>query len=169
MSAKEPQSGHLHDFVRALFAAIRSDPELRHLSCLVDSNGACATGVWDELASVMDGAMIDLKSLDPAIHEQMTGQSNDEVLASIEHLHALGRLEEVRLLIVGGVNDDDALVRRTGEWLASVDPHLRIQLIGFRAHGTRPHDPPLGEPGPRRLDELADLLAAVASFEICVV
>lgn len=37
----------------------------------------------------MDGAMIDLKCLGAQIHQQMTGQPNDEVLASIRQLHAL--------------------------------------------------------------------------------
>lgn len=158
-----------HDVVRALFAAVKADSELRRLTCLVDSNGACDLAVWDELAPVMDGAMIDLKCLDPVVHELMTGQPNDAVLRSIEHLHDIGRLEEVRLLVVGGVNDDVDLVRRTGEWLAGIDPHLRLQLIGFREHGARPHDPPLVEPDRRRLDELAGVLAEVAPFDICVV
>jgi len=158
-----------HDFVRALFAAVKADPALARLTCLIDSNGACDRTVWDDLAPVMDGAMIDLKCLDPAIHREMTGQPNDAVLASIEQLHALGRLEEVRLLIVGGVNDDAELVRNTGEWLAAIDEHLRLQLIGFRAHGTRPHESPLGEPTRRQLDDLAAVLAGVASFDIRIV
>ena len=158
-----------HDFVRALFSAVRSDPELARLTCLVDSNGACEVDVWDDLAPVMNGAMIDLKCLDPVVHEQMTGQPNDAVLSSIEHLGSLGLLEEVRLLIVGGVNDDPDLVRRTGQWLAGVDPQMRLELIGFRIHGTRPHDPPLREPDRARLDQLADVLAAVAPFDIRIV
>ena len=44
-----------------------ADPELGHLTCLVDSNGACDLRVWDDLAPVFDGAMIDLKCLDPEI------------------------------------------------------------------------------------------------------
>lgn len=99
----------------------------------------------------------------------MTGQPNDGVLASIEHLHSLGRLEEVRLLVIADVNDDVELVRRTGEWLAEIDSALRLQLIGFRSHGTRPHDPPLREPDRARLDELAAVLAAVAPFDIRIV
>jgi pyruvate formate lyase activating enzyme len=156
-------------FVRELFAAIKADPALARLTCFVDSNGACDLAVWDELDPVMDGAMVDLKCLDPDIHRALTGQSNDGVLVSIGHLHRLGKLYEVRLLLVAGMNDDPALLVRTAEWLASVDPYLRVKVIGFRMHGTRPHDPPLAEPSPASLAAAARLLAGVAPFEVSVV
>jgi pyruvate-formate lyase-activating enzyme len=157
------------EFVLALFRAIKTDPALGRLTCFVDSNGACPADVWDALDPVMDGAMIDLKCLDDTIHRSMTGEPNDEVLASIRQLHTLGKLYEVRLLLLPGVNDDPALLRRTGEWLAALDPHLRLKVIGFRAHGARPHDPPLVEPTIEQREAAADVLATVAAFEICVI
>jgi pyruvate formate lyase activating enzyme len=156
------------DFVHALFTAVKADPQLQRLSCFVDSNGALDEAGWRRLAPVMDGAMIDLKCFDPDIHLQMTGQPNGTVLHSIGLLTDLGLLYEVRLLILSGVNDGPSLLRRTGEWLASVDPAMRVKVIGFRAHGTRPHDPALAEP------TVGDLTAAaanlqVASLNLCIV
>ena len=156
-------------FVWQLFEAVKGDPELAHLTCFIDSNGACSLRVWDRLAPVLDGAMIDLKCLDPVIHEQMTGVGNAPVLASIRHLQQLGLLYEVRLLVVSGVNDAPELVRATGAWLATVDPTMRVKVIGFRSHGTRPHDPPLVEPTPADLAACADILSSVAPFDICIV
>jgi len=157
------------EFLRALFTAIKNDADLAHLTCFVDSNGATPLSVWDDLAPVMDGAMIDLKCLDPDIHLEMTKQPNHEVLASIEHLQQLGLLYEVRLLMMAGVNDDDELLLRTAQWLAAVDPSMRVKLIGFRGHGARPHEPPLVEPTHAALLHAADLLWSVASFEICTI
>ncbi|MGB8861736.1 MAG: radical SAM protein [Ilumatobacteraceae bacterium] len=156
-------------FVHALFTAIKADTELARLTCFVDSNGACGPETWAQLAPVMDGAMIDLKCLDPLIHQQMTGQPNGEVLAGIQQLHGLGVLYEVRLLILAGVNDRPELVRRTGQWLAAVDPTMRLKVIGFRAHGARPHTPPLAEPAPAALQEIVSQLQAIAAFDICVI
>jgi pyruvate-formate lyase-activating enzyme len=156
-------------FLLSLFEAVKAAPELAHLTCLVDTNGACDLVVWDRLAPVMDGAMVDLKCLDPEVHQQMTGQPNDQVLAGIRHLHGLGRLYEVRLLLLAGVNDDHDLLRRTASWLADVDPSMRVKLIGFRAHGARPHDPPLVEPTSESLQHAAEVFGAAASFDICMV
>lgn len=156
-------------FLHALFSAVKADPGLARLTCFVDSNGAADQHVWEDLAPVMDGAMIDLKCLDPDIHREMTGEPNDQVLASIEHLQRLGLLYEVRLLIMAGVNDDPDLLRRTAEWLADVDPEMRVKLIGFRAHGARPHDPPLVEPTTDDLLAAANVLSEVAPFDVCLV
>lgn len=157
------------DVVHALCSAVKGNPGLHRLTCFIDSNGACELSVWDDLERVVDGVMVDLKCLDPDIHRVLTGRSNDLTLASIRHLDALGRLYEVRLLLVAGLNDDPALIERTGHWLAHVEPAMRVKVIGFRRHGTRPHDPPLGEPTKDSLQTAADILRGVAPFDVIVV
>lgn len=157
------------EFLRSLFAAVKHDPDLSALTCFVDSNGAADRWLWDDLAPVMDGAMIDLKCLDPEIHVEMTGHPNDQVLASIEHLQRLGLLYEVRLLLMAGVNDGPDLLQRTAQWLADIDPMMRLKLIGFRAHGARPHEPALVEPTRDAVVHAADLLQNVAPFNICTI
>ena len=63
------------DFVRAFFAALKGDPDLGRLTTFVDTNGGCAPEVWDALLPVMDGAMVDLKALDPDLHQRVAGAS----------------------------------------------------------------------------------------------
>jgi pyruvate formate lyase activating enzyme len=123
--------------VREWFAALKADAELGRLTTLVDTNASAERGVWDGLAPVMDGAMVDLKCLDPDRHRELTGQPNDNVLASIRHLARIGRLAEVRLLVIPGQTDDQDLLTRTGKWLADVDPSVRVLVQGFRRHGAR--------------------------------
>ncbi|MEZ5117056.1 MAG: radical SAM protein [Candidatus Nanopelagicales bacterium] len=125
------------DFLRAWFEALKSDPGLAGLTTFVDSNGSASRATWDRLAPVMDAAMIDLKALAPEVHRLLTGEPNDAVLDSIRHLSDLGKLHEVRLLLVPGVNDDERTLRRTAEWLLDVDPAMRVRVIGFRRHGVR--------------------------------
>ena len=156
------------DFVEALFTAVKADPKLSRLSCFVDSNGSLDDAGWQRLLPLMDGAMIDLKCFDDDIHRSMTGQSNADVLHSIELLAGHGVLYEVRLLILHGVNDGRTVLRRTAEWLAAQDPAMKVKLIGFRAHGVRPHDPPLVEPTVGELTAAAAYLQ-VAALDLCIV
>lgn len=155
-------------FVHDLFACVRADPQLHRLSCFVDSNGSADEATWRHLEPVMDAAMVDLKCFDPDIHERMTGQPNEPVLRSIQLLASWGKLYEVRLLVLKGVNDDPDLLARTAEWLAGVDPAMRVKVIGFRAHGARPHDPPLVEPTRSDLAAAAERLQ-VAELQLCLV
>jgi YjjW family glycine radical enzyme activase len=156
-------------FVRALFEAVRHHHRLSHLTRYIDSNGAAPAAVWEELLPVTDGAMIDLKCLDPAIHRTMTGQDNAEVLATIRLLARHRRLAEVRLLILPGINDDPELLQRTAEWLADVDPHLALRIIGFRCHGVRPHLPALIEPDDEHLRSVEAVFRSVAPFATCLI
>jgi len=156
-------------FVRALFAAIKADPKLSRLTCFVDSNGDTDSGDWDNLADVMDAAMIDLKCLDDVIHRRITGSSNARVLDSIRLLASRRQLYEVRLLLLAGVNDADDLLAETGRWLASVDPRMRVKVIGYRHHGVRPSPIPLREPSAEQRAHYAEIVRAQGDFEIVVV
>jgi YjjW family glycine radical enzyme activase len=156
-------------FLRALFDGIKADPTLRTLTCFVDTNGDAPSSTWSLLDPVLDGAMVDLKCLDPAIHVEITGADNTRTLDSIVRLAQDGKLYEVRLLILPGRNDDPELLTATGAWLADIDPRLRIKVIGFRRHGTRPSPIPLVEPTREHLQRCADLVAARGDFVVTVV
>jgi pyruvate-formate lyase-activating enzyme len=117
----------------------------------------------------MDAAMIDLKCLDDELHVRLTGKSNAQVLATIELLAARGKLHEVRLLLMAGLNDSDELLARTGRWLAGIDPTMRVKVIGYRAHGVRPSAVPLVEPTAEQREHYADVLRAEGRFDLLVI
>jgi YjjW family glycine radical enzyme activase len=159
------------EFVHDLFAAIKADPQLARLTCFVDSNGNVDATTWDLLEPVMDAAMIDLKCLDPAIHRGLTGRTNANVLETIERLSVRGKLHEVRLLLVSGRNDADELLSATGRWLATIDPALRVKVIGFNAHGVRSAGLALREPTAAQRAHYAEVIGAAGggTFTIEVV
>lgn len=156
-------------FVRAWLEALRDDPSLGRLTRFVDTNGDAPRDTWDLLEPVMDAAMVDLKALDDDVHRQLTGASNERVLASIELLAARERLYEVRLLILPGWNDAHDQVRRTGAYLADVAPGVRVKVIGFRRHGVRPAGRALPEATPGRLAEVASLLRQAGVGAVTIV
>ena len=125
------------EFLVELFSAIKADPELGHLTILVDSNGATPEPVWDRLMPLIDGAMIDLKALDPTVHHLLTARPNDQVLASIRSLAGAGKLTEVRILAMPGYNTAPSEVEAMAEWLDDAAPGVPVKLIAFRHHGVR--------------------------------
>lgn len=156
-------------FVRAFFSALKADEDLARLTRLVDSNGAAPRSVWDDLDPVMDGAMIDLKALDPDVHRRLTGRPNDDVLASLRLLAARDKLVEVRLLLLPGVNDAPDQLARTAAWLRELGPHRPVKVIGFRRHGVRPVARALREPGPEAMAGYAAHLRAGGLDRLTVV
>lgn len=146
-------------FLREFFAALRDDEQLARLTRYVDSNGDAPLAVWDDLLPVLDQAMVDLKALDGDLHIRLTGRRNDRVLASIRHLAAHGKLYEVRLLLIPGVNDDDRTLAATAQWLREVDAGIRVKVIGFRRHGVRASARRWSEATPELAAGWADRLA----------
>jgi pyruvate formate lyase activating enzyme len=157
------------DFVRDFFAVLKADPRLGRLTCFVDSNGGAPAEVWDDLDPVMDGAMIDLKAFDDDVHRRMTAHSNAPVLRSIELLAARGKLHEVRLLLLPGVNDAPEQLARTAAWLRGVDPEMRVKVIGFRCHGVRPVAGDVPEPTAEAMAGYAAVLRGEGIERIVVV
>jgi YjjW family glycine radical enzyme activase len=147
------------DFVESLFRTIKHDPQLGDLTTLVDSNGSTTVAVWDRLMDVMDGAMIDLKALDPDVHVMLTARGNEDVLRSIEYLADNGKLAEVRLLIVPGYNDSIDAARDAAAWLRGVDPTMQIKIIGYRAHGVRLEASHIVDADPKTLADISSVFA----------
>lgn len=123
--------------LRRLLTALAADPRTTGLSRFLNTNGDVPVGLWDRLAPVLDGVMLDLKSIDPERHVVLTGHGNRRTLASMVRLAGLGLLYEVRLLLVPGLNDDDDQLTRTAHWLLALDPRIRVRVNGFRRMGTR--------------------------------
>lgn len=157
------------EFVRDWFAALGADTELARLTRFVDTNGDCGPSVWDALLPVTDATMIDLKALDPDVHRYLTGQGNHRVLESIDRCAAEGKLYEVRLLLVPGVNDADDVLRRTAHRLTAASPDLRVKVIGFRAHGVRAAARDFAEPTAQQRERYADLLRDAGVREVVTV
>jgi len=156
-------------FVRDFFASLKADARLGRLTCFVDSNGAAPPEVWDDLDPVMDGAMIDLKAFDDEVHRRMTAQPVAPVLRSIEYLAARGKLHEVRLLLLPGVNDAPGQIGRAAAWLHGVDPDMRVKVIGFRRHGVRPVARDVPEPTAEAMAGYAGVLRAAGIEQVVLV
>lgn len=122
-------------FVAALFATIKAEPDLSHLTCLIDSNGHLGPQGWARLLPVTDGVMLDIKALDPRRHRALTGQDNVRVLASARLLAKAGKLAELRYLIIPGQTDREDEVAALVELARELGAPLRLNA--FRRRGVR--------------------------------
>ncbi|WP_299797918.1 YjjW family glycine radical enzyme activase [uncultured Shewanella sp.] len=122
-------------FIAALFKAIKSDDDLQHLSCMLDSNGSLNETGWLRLLPYMDGAMIDLKAWQQETHRYITGRDNHRVFRSLELLSQHDKLYEVRLLQIPGVTDFESEIDSLAGLLTRLSPSTRIRLNAFQHHG----------------------------------
>ncbi|HHU0691971.1 YjjW family glycine radical enzyme activase [Citrobacter sp. Marseille-Q3906] len=121
-------------FVIALFSAIKADPQLQHLTCMVDSNGWLGETGWQKLLPVCDGVMLDFKAWDSAYHMQLTGRDNATIKRSILFLAERGKLAELRLLVIPGQVDYLHHIEPLAAFITQLG-RVPVRLNAFHAHG----------------------------------
>ncbi len=122
-----------HEFIVRLFSRFH---ELGK-TCFVDTNGQLDFRSMPELTEAMDMAMLDVKAWDSELHRKLTGQDNQIVLGNLDYLAKLGKLYEVRTVIVPGYLNDEETVRQVAKRIADY-PQVRYKLIKYRSWGVRP-------------------------------
>lgn len=123
------------EFLRELFAMAKE----KGLTTLADSNGSYDFSQDEELLSVMDGAMIDIKAFSSEDHIRITGQDNKEVLEHSRFLAEQGKLYEIRTVISPELFDARETVRQICEFFKDYNEKrsIRYKLIAFRPMGVR--------------------------------
>lgn len=121
-------------FLLALFSAIKADPQLQQLTCLVDSNGLLSETGWQKLLPVCDGAMIDLKAWSSECHLALTGRDNAPIKRSILLLADRGKLAELRLLVIPGQVDYLEHIEPLAAFISQLG-EVPVRLNAFHAHG----------------------------------
>ena len=145
------------DFLLALFRGAK----VMGLSTLLDSNGSYDFENDTELLSVCDGVMLDVKCADPLAHRDLTGQSNELVIKNLAFLASIGKLEEVRTVVVPGVLPNEDTVRRVCDVLAPLwasGTAIGYKLIRFRPLGVRQNYQNISIPSESSMEKLREIV-----------
>ncbi|WP_439333176.1 YjjW family glycine radical enzyme activase [Vibrio sinensis] len=124
-------------FIVELFKRVKSDPELKHLTCFIDSNGELPLTGWDKVMDYLDGAMIDLKSWQQETHQWLVGRTNHRVVKTIEYLAQHDKLFELRLLHIPGRSDLDSEIEGVAGLINRLPITVQIRLNAFQHHGVK--------------------------------
>jgi pyruvate formate lyase activating enzyme len=106
------------------------------LTTLIETNGFIGPQAYEPLLPHLDLVLIDLKSIDPATHEKLTGKSLHPVMASIRFFAETGKLFAVQQVIVPGFTDNIQHMQATAQFLNGISADIHLKLLRFRPHGT---------------------------------
>ena len=121
-------------FICELFGTLKTTPALRHLTCLVDSNGELGISGWEKLQPVCDGVMVDLKAWQEKAHLALTGRGNGRIKENIRWLGAQKMLAELRLLVIPEHTDYLQHIEPLCDFIGSLG-EVPVRLNAFHAHG----------------------------------
>lgn len=88
---------------------------------------------FDELLSVTDLFLLDLKALDPELHKRITGKDNANILACFDYLAKKKFPIWVRYVLLPGYTDGEETLRKSGEFLRSLGNVQRLEVLPYHA------------------------------------
>lgn len=141
------------------------------LSTLMDTNGMVPFKDYPGLLACTDGVMLDIKCFNEEDHKVITGKSNSIVLENAAYLAKLGKLDEIRMVIVPELYNGKESVRKTGEFLSKFPgfEKIRVKIIAFRPMGVRKEYAHYGTPSVEYLEEIRFLLKEIGFEKIILI
>lgn len=103
--------------------------------CAVDTSGWAPWTVFEKIMRHTDLFLFDLKHMHPEKHKQLTGVSNELILANARALAAAGAQIYFRMPLIPGVNDQPLNLEQTAQFILSLPlkPHLHLLPYHDRA------------------------------------
>jgi pyruvate formate lyase activating enzyme len=141
------------DFAAALLRTYKRDEKGLHT--VMETSGAAEWSSFQMLAEDVDLFLYDIKHMDPIAHQRLTGLDNRLILANASALAQMGRALVIRLPLIPDMNDSEANLVATAEFVLTLPGVQRIDILPYHR---------LGEPKYRRLG-LPYALAGVPSIE----
>ncbi|MEI6855951.1 YjjW family glycine radical enzyme activase [Psychrilyobacter sp.] len=130
-----------YEFITELFREVKK----LGLTTFVDTNGSLDLGenIYSEFIQITDKFMVDMKVWDERTHRDLTGTDNLIVSKNIEFLGKLGKLYEVRTVIVPRLLDNIETVDRLSCLIREINSKnqwnedIIYKLIKYRQIGVR--------------------------------
>ena len=101
----------------------------------VDTSCCGEPATVEQVAELADLFLLDVKLMDEARHEQLTGVGSAAVLDNVGLLARLGKEIIIRVPLVPGLNDDPENIRMTCEFVASLPNVRRVDVLPYNAGG----------------------------------
>jgi pyruvate formate lyase activating enzyme len=97
----------------------------------VETSGYCPGELFTAILGETELLLLDLKSVDPDIHERYTGLDNRIILENLERLKSSGGDHIIRIPVIPGVNDSPEHYHAAAELLKDDGGLIRVELLAY--------------------------------------
>jgi pyruvate formate lyase activating enzyme len=119
------------DFVANLFQ--RCQNESIH-TCL-ETCGYASSGSWERVLPYTNLILFDMKLINPAVHQEKTGKSNQNILNNLKFITGLGIPVIIRIPVIPGINDSKKDATETARYIAGFKGLLEVNLLPYHRFG----------------------------------
>lgn len=94
----------------------------------------------EDLMSVTDLVMLDIKHIKDEEHQKLTGQSNRNVLAFARYLDSIGKPVWIRHVVVPGITFDEKELTELGKFLKTLHNVEKLEVLPYHSMGKVKYD-----------------------------
>lgn len=121
------------DFVKAFLKRCKQT----YIHTAIETCGYVKWDNMEKLLKYVDLVYIDIKHMDPIVHKELTGVSNELILENTKKISALKPMI-IRIPVIPGCNDSDDNITATARFAFDLGENLkRIDLLPYHKFGTQ--------------------------------
>jgi pyruvate formate lyase activating enzyme len=122
-----------HEFVTAFLKKCKQ----HYIHTAIETCGYTRAEIFEKLLEHLDLVYIDVKHMDPRVHKEITGVSNELILENVKRACAT-RPVIIRIPTVPGISDSDDNILDTVRFAKKLGKNLlRIELLPYHKFGTQ--------------------------------
>lgn len=125
------------DFLTELFTKAK---EKGIHTCLDTSGIMFPKKQIEQLMSVTDLVMLDIKHINDEEHQKLTGQSNSSILAFAKYLDSIGKPVWIRHVVVPGITFEEKELTELGRFLKTLHNVEKLEVLPYHSMGKVKYD-----------------------------
>ncbi len=90
---------------------------------------------FEELCTLCDLFLVDIKHIDPDAHKSLTGAYNGSILDMLRYLSDINKPVWIRHVLVPGITDDDEALRKTRGFIETLQNVERVEVLPYHSMG----------------------------------
>lgn len=94
----------------------------------------------EQLMSVTDLVMLDIKHINDEEHQKLTGQPNSNILAFAKYLDSIGKPVWIRHVVVPGITFDEKELTELGMFLKTLHNVEKLEVLPYHSMGKVKYD-----------------------------
>ena len=101
----------------------------------IDTSGSIPLTQSRHAIDLADMLLLDIKDIDPEDCRMLTGKTNENALATLDHCEQTGKEVWIRHVLVPGLTDDEEGLRRTADFIRSLKTVQRVEVLPYHTLG----------------------------------
>mgnify|MGYP003308450330 CR=1 FL=1 len=94
----------------------------------------------EKLMHVTDLIMLDIKHIEGASHQELTGHSNEKILAFAKYLDEIGKPVWIRHVVVPGITEKEESLTKLGEFLKTLSNIEKLEVLPYHTLGENKYE-----------------------------